>query len=60
MTHKLLSWHSYDGGFWFRVLGYGISIKDTKKHQLLFSERNGYQGAIRIGKYSIKYLPKHT
>jgi len=29
---------------WFRLFGYGLMWKDTRKHRLLFSERNGYTG----------------
>lgn len=31
---------------WFRVLGYGLSIKRTP---MLFSERNKYKRTIRLG-----------
>lgn len=27
------------GLWWFRVLGYGVRWKDTRRHRLLFSER---------------------
>lgn len=31
----------WDGGLWVRVLGWGFHLKDTRKHRLYFSERNG-------------------
>ena len=27
------------GHLWFRVLGWGLCVKDTRRHALLFSER---------------------
>jgi len=45
-----------DGFFWFRIFGYGLVIKDYKKHGLLFSERYKYEWHLKIGKYLIKIL----
>ena len=53
---KAFYYHKSDGFFWFRLLGFGICIKDTTKHKLLFSERYGYTGGLKIGKYYIKFL----
>lgn len=49
------------GLFWFRLWrgGPGFHIKDTTLHGLLFSERNGYDCAIKISKWRIKYLPRY-
>lgn len=44
--------------FWFRIFGYGLSFKNTEKHPLLFSERNGHTKTIRIRNWSIKFLKK--
>lgn len=41
---------------WFRILGKGIHWKDTTKHRLYFSERNGYRKALTIGKYRLTLL----
>lgn len=53
---KLTKWHCYDGGFWFRVLGFGISVRNKAKHPPLFSERNGYRKVLRIGKWGVEWL----
>lgn len=45
-----------DGMFWFRIVGYGLVIKDTRKRQLLFSERNGLKKPWRVGHYVITRL----
>ena len=42
---------------WFRLFGRGLKWKDTTKYELLFSERNGYNKAITIGRWRISYLP---
>lgn len=47
-------WHN--GLFWIRfVTGHGLHIKNSKKHGLIFSERNGFAG-FSIGKYHFKLL----
>ena len=45
-----------DGIGWMRILGKGIHWKDTSKHRLYFSERNGYRKALNIGKYRLSLL----
>jgi len=51
-------WSSYyeDGTGWFRIFGKGLKWKDTTKHKLLFSERNGYSKALNIRKWRIGFL----
>jgi hypothetical protein len=56
MLSWLIIWHFYNGGFWFRVFGVGLSIVDRRKHPPLFSERTGRQPVLRIGWWSIKWL----
>jgi hypothetical protein len=56
---KIFSYFKSRGVWWFRLLGRGVSVKDTKAYPLLFSERNGFVKRIQIGKWSIKYLPKY-
>ena len=56
MTTKLVSWHFYDGGFWLRIAGAGISVVDKSKHPPLFSERNGYTKVLRVGKWGVEWL----
>lgn len=46
-----------DGYFFFRILGYGLHIKDTVKHPLLFSDRMNPK--LRIGKWQIKLLRRN-
>ncbi len=41
---------------WMRILGKGIRWKDTTKHRLYFSERNGYRKALNIGKWRLSLL----
>lgn len=36
---------SYQGGFWFRLFGYGLSINNSR---LTFSQRNGYTKYARL------------
>lgn len=40
----------------FRLLGFGLYWKDTSRHRLYFSERNGHQKAIIVGKWRIRLL----
>ncbi len=53
---RILSTYFDDGQGWFRVLGVGLSWKNTKKHPLSFSERLGKRKGLRIGKYIIHGL----
>jgi len=49
--------YSKDGFIWFRFFGgYGLKIKDTTRHPLLFSERLGINDPLRIGKWAIGIL----
>lgn len=43
MKRRPLSWYRGDGLFWFRVFGQGFHVRDTARHPLRFSEREGYQ-----------------
>jgi len=44
---------------WFRLFGRGIGWKDTRRHRLLFSERNGLTPHVMIGPWSIAWLRVH-
>jgi len=46
----------YDGGFWVRIAGSGISGSDKIKHPPLFSERNGYRKVYRIGRWGVEII----
>lgn len=55
----LFNYHLSDGFKWLRfnfLCGSGIHVKDINKHKPLFSERNGYQKFITIGKWRFKFL----
>lgn len=43
---------------WFRLFGRGLAWKDTRRHRLLFSERNGYVRHLMVGPWSITWLGK--
>lgn len=45
-----------DGTGWVRLFGKGVHWKDTTKHPLYFSDRNGYRKTLTIGKWRIKLL----
>lgn len=47
---------SQKGQWWFRVLGVGLSWKDTRIHPLMFSERNGYRKGLRVGSWQFHVL----
>ncbi len=45
-----------DSRGWFRILGWGIAFKDLRRHELLFSERNGYTKTLKLFNWSFKIL----
>lgn len=45
-----------NGWIWFRIFGFGLYIKNTKKVEPLFSERNDIVKPFKIGRYAIKGL----
>jgi hypothetical protein len=51
------AFYCVDGLGWFRLFGIGLHWKDTSRHMMLFSERNGYKKAIKIGSWQIAFLP---
>jgi hypothetical protein len=54
LGHWPLFCGSFSPGFgWFRVFGVGLTWKDSKRHELLFSERNGFTRRLRIGAWGI-------
>ena len=48
--------YSVDGLGWFRIFGIGLHWKDTTRHMMYYSERNGLFRSLRIGKWRIKIL----
>ena len=53
---RVFSQHKYNGGFWFRIFGVGLSIVNREINAPLFSERMGITKVLKIGKYSIKFI----
>lgn len=47
---RFLAWHKcpYHGLVWFRIFGFGLLIKNLRKEEMLFSERNGHQSYMVI------------
>lgn len=58
---RIIAWEFYNDtvarGFWFRVLGVGLSIDNMRP---LFSERMGYRRKLRIGKWGMEFLGRPT
>ena len=52
----LLSAYVINGAGWFRLFGYGIGWKDTRRFSLTFSERNGYKKHLMLGPWSLAFL----
>ncbi len=48
--------YTEDGLGWVRIFGFGLKWKDTRRHPLLFSERDGSQRCITIGHWRISLL----
>jgi hypothetical protein len=56
---SILAFSYYNHAGWFRFFGFGLHWKDSTKHDLSFSERNGYRRYVKIGKWIVGYLPKY-
>ena len=54
----MMGYYYTDGLFWFRLFGVGFLVKNTKKHTLLFSERNKLVNMLIFGNYAIRFLNK--
>jgi hypothetical protein len=50
------SFHAVSGFGWFRFFGLGLHWKNTLKHRLYFSERNGYKKNYNIGNWNISFI----
>ena len=53
---KFFYYCNINHGFWFRFFGYGLWVKQTKQHQPLFSERNGYTNVYKCFGLTFKFL----
>lgn len=49
-------WVTTDRGFYFRVLGYGLSIQ--RDLPVSFSERYGHRRVLRIGAWAVEWLKR--
>lgn len=59
-VHPYTACHFWRWGFWFRVLGYGLTVVQTSQYPPLFSERHGYRKFLRVGGFRIGVLsPTH-
>lgn len=56
VTKRPWSSYSIKGMWWFRIYGYGICWRNTQKHGLLFSERNGFKKVLNIRNWVFEWL----
>lgn len=56
MKTNITGLYCAEGYFWFRIFGYGLHLKDTNKHPMMFSERNGLTGYWKVGGWIIRVL----
>lgn len=54
----MVSGRKINGLWWFRVFGYGIHWKDTRKHPPLASERLGLRNGLQIGYWRFRLLKR--
>jgi len=52
----MFGFHVWRWGFWFRLFGWGLHVRDTTTRRLLFSERNGLTKGLRLGRWYAKLL----
>jgi hypothetical protein len=55
---KIVTFHYVKGLFWIRfgTDGPGISVKDTRIHPLMFSQRNNLSKFYLLGPWCFKFL----
>lgn len=56
MKYRAISWYVKGGAGWFRLFGYGIYWRDTRRYKILFSERKGYSKVLRVGNFLVRFL----
>lgn len=54
------AFYSIPGLGWFRLFGIGLHWKDTARHRMYFSERNGNKKALKIGSWRISFLSRNS
>jgi len=42
--------------WYFRIFGYGLYLRDTREHPLVFSESEGHRKYLRVGLWVLKVL----
>jgi hypothetical protein len=57
---RVFSGYRSKGFFWFRIFGYGFTIKNNKHTPLTFSQRFGYRKYLKIGDWVITFLKPHN
>lgn len=55
---SLVNFHRYRGGWWLRVLGYGVSVRRDSQHPPVFSIRYGFQRSFTLGDWRIVWLTR--
>ncbi len=55
-----LSVYYCPGLLWVRIFGIGLMIKDSRRHPLLYSQRNGPRRMRRVGNIAVGFLPRIT
>lgn len=53
---RILYFCNIGHGFWFRVFGYGLWVRQTNHHRPLFSERYGYVKTYQCFGLTVKLL----
>ena len=53
---KLLTYYKGPEIFWFRILGYGLSIKSLRHGYVPFSIRYGHRNGLKIFDYYLEFL----
>jgi len=56
---KVLEFSLEPGLGFFKLFGVGLRWKDTSRHRMFFSERNGITKALKIGSWRISFLPRN-
>jgi len=55
---KLLTYYKGPEIFWFRIFGYGLSIRSLRHGHVPFSIRYGYRKGLKIFDYYLEFLKK--
>ena len=55
---KLLTYYKGNQIFWFRIYGYGLSIRSLKHGYVPFSIQYGIRSGIKLFNYHLEFLKK--